>query len=93
MQDVPHDSLLADMAQRDISYVLNGVRGVVTRFDDPRLFQLLQIEKPFLARRNHESPDSTYHTLFGFEVFIAIELGLVFIMTVGLFSAHPEPLT
>ena len=35
MQDISHNSSLTDMAQRDILDMLDGVRGVITSFDDP----------------------------------------------------------
>ena len=41
--DIPHNSSLADAAQRDVSDMFYGVRGVVAGFDDPWLFQLLKI--------------------------------------------------
>ena len=51
MKNISHDSSLADMAQRDIFDISNGVRGVFS-FDNPRLFQRLQRLEPLLVIRH-----------------------------------------
>ena len=47
MQDIPHQSSLANMDQRDITNVLNGVRGVVIGLNDCQMLQFLKIGETF----------------------------------------------
>ena len=81
------------MDQRDITNVLDGVRGVISSLNELWLLWLLKIGEPFSWFVMWlEAPKSTYHTSFDFNVPTPIWLALCFITNAGLVTAHPEPL-